>query len=206
MLGALLAALPARRIRSVVVVDQSSTDPSAQVARDFGAIVLHQASKGYGMACQRAVSHLESLPTRPDIVVFVAADGRYRPEDISLLLQPFCSDNAELVLGVPGGSTRRPAFSTRFALGLIRTIYGHAYSDLGTFRAIRFPALVAMGLADSGGGWNVEMQVKAIKLGLHIVEVEIASANIPFQKVKRRKQLAQSGSALFQIVRHATTR
>ncbi len=198
-----LRAIPARICRSTIVVDRASDDGTAQVADDAGAIVLREPTSGYGIACQRALAHLEALPKSPDIVVFINGDGANAPSDIPALLGPMLNDNAELVLGVRRVSRTSVGLHTRVVLGLIRTIYGHQYSDFSSFRAIRFPAAIAMGLADPGEGWHAEMQVKAIKLGLHIAEVPVSYRPIP---KPHRKRLAKAGRLLFQIIRHATTR
>ena len=163
-LGATLAALPARELRSVVVVDSASTDATALVARDAGAVLLHEPAHGYGAACRRAIGHLESLPRPPDVVVFLSSDGSDPPGEIPLLLEPIRSGSAELVLASPDRSERRRG--DRLALGLIGLLYRHQFADLGRFRAIRFPALVALGVSDRGEGWNTEMQVKALRFGL----------------------------------------
>jgi glycosyltransferase involved in cell wall biosynthesis len=202
-LGPVIAALPTRLFRSLVVVDNRSSDTTAQVARDAGAVVLHETRGGYGAACRRAVSHLEALPRPPDVVAFVAGNGSDDPNDLAALLRPI-GDNAELVIGVRHTVRALPA-RTRVSLGLIGLIYGHRFADLGPFRAIRFPALVALGLTDMGAGWQVEMQVKALKLGLHIVEVPVGSQH-PDRGALVRASVRQTGRELFQILRHATAR
>ena len=211
-LPTLLAGLPMRMVRSVVVVDNASRDATAQVARDAGAVVLRESRIGVGAACLRAVAHMAALPQPPDVVVFMAGDGSNHAGDLGMLIEPMRSDNAELVLGVRQRASGRSAAptSTRVALKLIRTIYRYEFEDLGSLRAISYPALVAMGMSDPGAGWNVEMQVTAIKLGLHIVEVPIAYAAGTARASTPRRKLAGSvgstGRVLFQILRHATVR
>src|SRR5436190_2110149 len=77
--------------------------PGRRVERDAGAVLLFEASVGYGNACRRAVAHLESLPRPPDVVVFLAADGSCDPADIAALLAPIREVGAELVIGVRRG-------------------------------------------------------------------------------------------------------
>ena len=207
----LLAAIPHRRVRSVIVVDNGSTDYTASVARDGGAIVVREARIGYGAACRAGVSHLGALPKPPDVVVFMAGDGTTDGSEVGVLLEPIARDNAELVIGVRSGGDRdRAGAGTRVALGLIGAIYRHQFEDLGPFRAIRFPALVALGMADPGTGWNVEMQVKALKLGLHIVEVAVSGRSAPpsdrSRVAKAVESVGTTGRMLFQIFRHATVR
>jgi hypothetical protein len=104
----------------------------------------------------------------------------------------------------------RPGAGARLALGLIGAIYRHRFGDLGPFRAIRLPALIALGMRDAGSGWAVEMQVKALKLGLRVAEVPVAVRAAPASDeplLRRcRDSVEATGRVLFQIVRHATAR
>lgn len=200
-----LATLPHRTIRSVVVVDNASTDATAQVGRDAGAIVLREPRVGYGSACLRAVAHLGALPKPPDAVVFMAPDGSDDPRDLPALIEPMRTDNAELVIGVRQG-TRRHAPEQRIVLGLIGAIYRHRFEDLSPFRAIRFPALIALALRDPTEAFHIEMQVKAIKLGLHIAEVPIGASTLRERAHAGSAAVTSAGRALFHILRHATSR
>ena len=210
-LGSVLSGLPMRRVRSVVVVDNASSDGTAQVGIDGGAVVLREPNVGYGAACRRALDHLEALPRPPDAVAFMAADGSHDPADLTSVLDPLSRDNAELVVGVRHVEGRvRSGARARVALGLISAIYRHRFEDLGPMRAIRFPALVALAMADRGDGWDVEMLVKAVKMGLHIVEVPVA--NRPREEAGSRgpRELIDSvgttSRVLFRILRNAAAR
>lgn len=207
-LGAALAALPARELRSAVVVDSASTDATSLVARDAGAVLLHEPSHGYGAACRRAIAHLERLPRPPDVVVFLSSDGSDDPADVARLLEPMRAGGAELVLTGrrPAAGEGKAGAGDRLALGLIGLLYRHQFADLGRFRAIRFPALVALGLSDRGEGWNVEMQVKALRFGLRIAEVTVESRGRPARAESMRASLSSTGRKVFQILRHATAR
>lgn len=211
-LGPTLAALPTRDLRSVVVVDNGSTDATALVARDAGALVVFEPAVGHGAACRRAISHLAALPRPPDAVVFLAPDSSDDPAAIPALLEPIRSGNAELVVAdrssAEGGSASR--VTERMALGLIGLIYRHQFADLSGFRAIRFPALVALGPTDRGSGWNVEMQVKALRFGLRIAEVPVRYRT-PFPPPGLRagglkSSVSSAGRMLLQILWHATAR
>ncbi|MEO6097313.1 MAG: glycosyltransferase family 2 protein, partial [Fibrobacteria bacterium] len=57
---------------------------------------------------------------------------------------------------------------------LVRWGWGVAYTDLGPFRAIRFASLKALGMADRDFGWTIEMQVKAVKVGLRVIEAPVS--------------------------------
>jgi len=209
-LGPVLAGLPVRLLRSVVVVDNASTDATAQVARDAGAIVLREPKVGHGAACQRAMAHLEVLPVPPDVVVFLPPDGSADPQEIPRLLEPIRTQNAELVIGVrerAGGGGAR--VGTRVVLRLMGAIYRHRFEDLGPFRAVRFAALVAMGMVDRGAGWDAEMQVKSVMLGLQVVEVPVTCRPTRRRQTRGREfvdKVGATGRSLFHIVRNATAR
>jgi glycosyltransferase involved in cell wall biosynthesis len=194
-LGQLLRDLPSRAIRSVVVVDRASTDRSAVIARDAGALVLYEQTRGYGAACQRAIAHFQTLPRVPDIVAFVPGDRPSVAAAVPQLVAPIAERGVELVLATDPG---KRALRDKLVTGLIETVYRHRWTGVGPVRATRFPALVALGMRDRGDGWDVEMLVRAVKLGLSCDEVAIPGAQPHPERV--------GGRALFHILRHATMR
>jgi len=207
-LGDVIAEIPARRRRSVVVVDYGSTDTTAQVALDAGAVVLRAPRSGYGSACRRAVDHLSGLPRPSDVVVFLAADGSDDPAEIDALVDPIAAGEAELVIGAR--NTKQHRVRRAVAVKLMRAIYRHQFEGLGPFRAIRLPALVALGLSDGGSGYSAEMQVKAVRLGLHILEVPVryrgpSGAEEPLS-ARVRQEVGSTTKVLFHIFRNATAR
>ena len=213
-LAAVIAAIPTQKVRTVVVVDNGSTDRSAQLAEDSGAVVVRETRIGYGAACLRGVYHLSTLPQPPDVVVFLPADGSCDPGEIPRLLAPLRESLFDLVIGSralgEGNQVALLKAKHFVATSLIHAIYGHRYTDLGPFRAIRYPALVALGMRDAGYGWLVEMQVKALKCGLRIAEVPVTYHAPDGRKtslgVKVKGTLGASTKAIFQIFRHSTAR
>lgn len=206
-LATTLAAIPRRRVRSVIVVDNGSSDSTALVARDGGAVVLRESKMGKGRAILRAIAHLEALPMPPDVVVLMAADGSDDPHDLPFLVEPLERDNAELVIGMRQGKPTRTPYA-RMVKQMLAAVYRVRFDDVGPYRAIRFPALVALSLTDRSDGVDVEMLVKAIKLGLHIAEVPIRPPDRgnPLGPRKPPRSLSTTGRAIFHIVRHSTTR
>jgi glycosyltransferase involved in cell wall biosynthesis len=194
-LGAVLAGLPHRRVRSVVVVDRASTDRTAEIARDAGALVLREPSGGYGAACLRAQAHFSALPRMPDVIVFLPADRPSAAPAIDALVAPIAERGSELVLGVEPG---RRHLGDKLVTGLIDTVYRHRWSGVGPVRAMRLPALIALGMSDRGDGWDVEMLVRAVKLGLACDEAEL-----PSDAAGEPTALAR---ALLHILRHSTMR
>jgi glycosyltransferase involved in cell wall biosynthesis len=194
-LRTLLRDLPHRAIRSVVVIDRASTDRTPDVARDAGALVLREPNGGYGAACQRAQAHFQALPRVPDVLVFVPADRPAATAAVLALVEPIVERGVELVLGVEHG---RRGVGEALVTALIDTVYRHRWSGVGPVRALKFPALVALGMRDRGDGWDVEMLVRATKLGLSCDEVQLPADAHRDPKVGSR--------ALLHILRHATMR
>ncbi len=205
-LGELLSRLPHRQVRTVVVVDNGSTDATSQIARDAGVVVLREPRGGYGAACLAAIAHLTSLPQPPDLVVFVPGDAAPDAGAVPALLAPFADDATELVIGVGA----RVGAADRAVHKLIGAVYRHRIHGAGGLRAIRYPALVALGMSDRGGGWDVEMLVRALKLGLQIVEVPLPGGGHGDARRGAGRSLADGaaarGRSLFHILRHATMR
>lgn len=177
-IGRVLDELPRPLIRRVVVADNGSKDGTSDAARAHGATVVHEPRRGYGSACLRALAALAGDP--PDAVLFLDADGSDDPAEAGSLLAPIAEGRADLVIGSrtrgarePGALTAQARFGNWLATGLLRAFYGVAWTDLGPFRAIRYPAYVALGMRDPDFGWTVEMQVRAARAGLRGVEVPV---------------------------------
>jgi glycosyltransferase involved in cell wall biosynthesis len=170
---------PARyHVREAVVVDNGSRDRTAAVARAAGATVIAEPRRGYGAACLAGLAHLRRDP--PDIVAFLDADHSDDPRQLSEILAPVLAGRAELVIGSrtlgehePGSLTALQQFGNRVASALLRLLFGLGATDLGPFRAIRWGALESLGMRDRDFGWTVEMQARAARAGLRVVEVPV---------------------------------
>lgn len=178
VIGLTLRAIPPSLYRSVVVADNGSTDRTAEIARQEGALVVTELERGYGAACLRA---LASLPDEIETVVFMQADLSETPSEAQLLLAPIIEGRADLVLGsrTTGNAARGsllPAqrFGNWLVTGLIRMLYGYRFTDLGPFRAVRLDALRRLNMRERNYGWTVEMQIRAIEEGLRIVEIPVS--------------------------------
>jgi glycosyltransferase involved in cell wall biosynthesis len=175
-----LAALPRSSVRRIVVADNGSTDATARVAREGGAEVVAAARRGYGSACLAGLAHLRHTGP-PDIVACVDADYSDHPEELPVVAAPILAGTADLVIGSRVlGRRERGALLPQARAGnfvaclLIRIFYGHRFTDLGPFRAVRWDALERIGMADPDFGWTAEMQVKAVRLGLRCAEVPVS--------------------------------
>ena len=177
-LPGLLRELSSTPVRRVIVVDNGSRDRTREVAREGGAVVVEEPRRGYGAACLRGIAECRHDP--PEVVAFLDADGADDPAELALLVAPIARDEADLVLGSrtldlarvePGALTPQARAGNFVATTLIRLLYGRTMTDLGPYRAIRWESLERLEMRDLDFGWTAEMQVKAIRRGLRIVEV-----------------------------------
>lgn len=160
----------------VIVVDNGSRDGTSAVARSLGATVVHENIPGYGNACQAALRALERV--EPDIVAFADGDGSNNVEKITTLLDPLIEGRADLVLErrIPvdnGALTILQRCGNYLVTKLIQLVWGHRYRDLGPMRAMVWSSLKGLNMRDRGYGWTVEMQVKALKHGMKILEIAL---------------------------------
>ncbi len=171
-----LAELPRQLVHEVIVVDNGSTDGTAEVARSAGARVVVEPTPGYGWAC---LSGLAALSPEVDTVAFMDGDHSDYPEDLPTLLEPIAEGRADLVIGSrtacaqAGSLTPHQRFGNRLACALMRWCFGVRFTDLGPFRAIRREALERLQMHDQAFGWTVEMQAKAARARLRVVEVPV---------------------------------
>ncbi|MFL6280416.1 MAG: glycosyltransferase family 2 protein [Vicinamibacterales bacterium] len=176
-IGALLEAIDRTAVRDVIVGDNGSRDATAAVARARGAQVVRVDERGYGAACAGA---LTAIADDVDIVLFMDADGSDDPAEIPLVLEPLLANRADLAIGSRalgiverGALTPQQRFGNWLATRMIALLYGHRYTDLGPFRAIRRDLLDRIAMRDRRYGWTVEMQIRALQLGARVVEVPV---------------------------------
>ena len=174
-LPTVLAGLPAGA--RVIVCDNGSTDGTPQIAAAAGAEVVHEPRRGYGSAILKGMEALRADP--PAIVVIWDGDASVDPQDLDALLRPIRDGQADMVLGDrttladPGALTPQQRWGNALATRLIGWRSGRYFADMGPFRAIRWEALTALGMRDPTWGWNVEMQMKAARGGMRVVEVPV---------------------------------
>lgn len=167
------------------MTDNGSTDRTAEVAREHGALVVHEDHRGYGAACLRGMAELASIGVADtDIVVFLDGDHSDHPEELIDLIAPIVAGEAEMVIGSralgkaePGALTPQQVHGNRLACWMMRVILRHRFTDLGPFRAIRWDALQSLEMRDRDFGWTVEMQMKAVRRGLRVSEVPVSYRN-----------------------------
>lgn len=174
-LPAVIHSLQNLGLTHIRVVDNGSTDDSVCQAQRAGAEVLEEPITGYGQACWRG---LQQIPEPIQWILFCDGDGS---DDLSQLPQFLgATSQADFILGnrratAQGRSTMTLTqnFGNWLATWLMGWGWGYRYQDLGPLRLIRRTALEAMQMSDRSFGWTVEMQVKAIELGLTIRELPV---------------------------------
>jgi glycosyltransferase involved in cell wall biosynthesis len=164
-----------------IVVDNGSTDDTAERARRHGAQVVYEPRRGYGQACLSGLQAIAAAqPTANDLVTFLDADASDDPGDLPALLRPLLVGEADLVVGSrvlgereSGALLPQQRVGNWLATRAIGRLTGVRFTDLGPFRALSWSTLCALQLRDRDFGWTVEMQLKAAAQGLRCVEVPV---------------------------------
>ena len=177
-LAPLLAEIPEAFATWVIVIDNGSTDATAQVAQQAGAIVVSEPIRGYGRACLTGLQTAANLGA--EIVVYMDGDGSDDPADLSMMLAPLIQNKADFVIGRRTSARAEPnTIATQARLGnwlvsgIIRLLYHVQVHDIGSFRAIRVADLLALEMREMTFGWPVEMVVKAARARYRVLELPI---------------------------------
>jgi glycosyltransferase involved in cell wall biosynthesis len=160
----------------VIVVDNDSSDRTAARAREAGARVV-AALRGYGRACAAGA---RAVSSECEIIVFLDGDGSDVPAFMSQLVEPIASGTHDFVIGSrtrgrreSGSMNFQQIFAGRIAGLILRLLYGVRYTDMCPFRAIRRGEFVKLHMREQTYGWNLEMQMKAARAGLRILEIPV---------------------------------
>jgi glycosyltransferase involved in cell wall biosynthesis len=155
-----------------IVVDNGSSDGSADLARAGGAVVVECAQRGYGAACHTGLDAATAA-----VVAFCDCDGSLDPADALRLAEPLAA-GADLVVG-----RRRPVVRAAWPLPARLANYTHArllrartgvrLSDLGPIRVARREALHALDIRDRRSGYPLETVVRAAQAGWRIDQVDV---------------------------------
>ena len=175
-LSRLLAEVPAGLAHQVIVVDNGSTDSTAEVARSGGAQVIDEPRRGYGFACAAGVEAAEG-----EVLVFMDGDGSFTPRELPGLLAPLAQQKADLVLGARMlddptlvAMPLPQRFGNQFFAWLLRQRFRLELTDLGPYRAIRRELLHDLDMQERTYGWPLEMIIKAALRHKRIIEVPVS--------------------------------
>ena len=164
-----------RGFERIRVIDNGSTDATAERASAAGAEVFNEPRCGYGRACRRG---LENIPHGVAWILFCDADGSDNLDDLDLMIA--AADDADFVLGnrfaTKAGRDAMPPvqrFGNQLVSKLIERGWGFRFADFGPMRLIRRCALETIDMRHHGFGWNVVMQIRALEAGFKIKEVPV---------------------------------
>jgi glycosyltransferase involved in cell wall biosynthesis len=173
-IGAVVRSVPWSEIAECIVVDNGSTDATAEMAREAGARVI-AAPRGYGAAMNAGVQAAVG-----EVLVFVDGDGADPVEEMARIAGPVERGEADLVLASrimgrreKGSMNGAQVFAAHLIGWMVRVLYGFRYTDMCAFRAIRRETVEKMKMCEMTFGWNLEMQIKAVKMGLRVHEVPV---------------------------------
>jgi glycosyltransferase involved in cell wall biosynthesis len=175
-IGGVVASIPRNRVERIIVADGGSSDGTADAARRAGAEVI-DAGRGYGRACLIGAQAAEQA----DIILFMDGDGADDPTAIGALTDPIHAGAYDFVIGSrahgqrePGSMASHQILAGVVAGALIKLLYGVRYTDMCAFRAIRRDKLLKLGMRELTYGWNLEMQMRAARMGLRVLELPVA--------------------------------
>ena len=175
-IGSVVRSMPWHQIAECIVVDNGSTDATAEAARAAGARVVNS-PRGYGAACAAGA---KAALAASDVLLFLDGDGSDDVSTMHQLVGPIESGDADFVIGSrmrgrseSGSLNGAQVFAAKLIGTIVQMLYGFRYTDMGPFRAIRRECLEAMQMREMTYGWNLEMQVKALKMGLRVVEIPV---------------------------------
>ncbi|HET7883411.1 MAG TPA: glycosyltransferase family 2 protein [Acetobacteraceae bacterium] len=176
-IAATVASLPRNTVDEIIVADSSSGDGTAAIARAAGARVVVIGERGYGRACAAGAA---AAGEGCGILLFLDGDGADRADLAELLVSPIRAGTHDFVIGSrvrgerePGAMSWHQVLAGRLAGWLISRLYDIRYTDMCAFRAISREALAQLVMRERGYGWNIEMQMKAARLGLRILEIPV---------------------------------
>ena len=155
-----------------IVVDNGSSDGSAEIAEGLGARVVREPRRGFGSAC------LAGLRAATEAVVcFMDCDGSLDPRDLPLVAEPVAAGRADLVVGerdaAPGAWPMHARLANRALALEVRRRTGLHLRDLGPMRAASRRLLLELGVTDRRFGWPLETVLRAEAAGWRILGVPV---------------------------------
>jgi len=172
-----VASVPPDIANEIIVVDNGSTDRTAEIAAAAGARVATEPERGYGRAFRTG---LRSISSDCEIVVFLDGDGSDYPEMMTRLVAPIIEGTHDFVISSRtrgrrerGSMNWHQVFAGYIVGFFLRLLYGVRSTDMGPFRAIRRDALERLNMREETYGWPLEMQMRAARAGLRTLEVPV---------------------------------
>jgi glycosyltransferase involved in cell wall biosynthesis len=175
--GGVIREVLAQNVDEVIVVDNGSTDRTAERAVEAGARVVSEPKAGYGRACAAGVA---AVHADADIICFLDGDGSDVPAFLSAVVTPVAAGQHDFVMGSrirgkrePGSMTPQQIVAGWLAGLLLKLRYGAQFTDMSPFRALPVPVLRSLDMSELTYGWNLEMQMKVAAAKLRILEIPV---------------------------------
>jgi glycosyltransferase involved in cell wall biosynthesis len=155
-----------------IVVDNGSTDGTADIALEHGALVVRASQRGFGAACWAG---LEAATA--DVIAFMDADASFDSVQLPRVVDPVIAGRVDLMMGSrqpePGAWPLHARLANRVLAFEIRRRSKVAVTDMGPMRAMHRMALIDLGMKDRRSGWPLEMVMRANRAGWRIDEVPV---------------------------------
>ena len=176
----LVEEIQAKITKKVLVIDNGSTDRTAEFAELAGAKVIHEKRKGYGSACLAGLRYVSLLPNTPKYICFFDGDGQSLVEDIPKVARAVLYGKKKYSQG-----TRMKDYNSRNCLDSLAQIANRFFgitlsfiwrqpvSDLGPLRCMRYSILSSLNMRSPGYGWTIEMSAKILKMGISHHEIPV---------------------------------
>ena len=177
-----VAEIPLEHVSEIILVDDSSTDATVELARELPLEVLwHPHQVGYGG--NQKTCYLQALHHGADVVVMLHPDGQYEPGLIPMMVAPILSGDADIVLGsrlaIPGaalaaGMPRWKLVANRFLTTIQNRIMGTSLSEAHTgYRAYSRELLLTVPFLRNSldFSFDSELLYQAAAFGFRISEV-----------------------------------
>lgn len=204
-LDILIGQLQNYRLGQILICDNGSTDDTKRIVEKCGATWVYEPRRGYGSACYAGLQHLS---TDCEIVIFLDADLSDDVSKLPNLVTPILDNDFDFVLGArvkslrESGSEKFPQRVANWLFPLLIKIgWGFKFADMGPFRAIRRSCLDAMEMQDRAFGWTIEMQIRAVELGLRIKEIPVPYRKRSMGQSKISGSLIGASRAAYWIIK-----
>ncbi len=200
-IGPVVAEVLAQGVGEVIVADGSSTDRTSERAEAAGARVI-DCGRGYGRACAMGAA---AAQPECDVLAFMDGDGADRPDQLAHLCGPILAGERDFVIasrtrGVrePGSMLWHQVLAGAVFGRMIGALYGVRYTDMCALRAISRDGLARLDMREMTYGWNIEMQMKAARAGLRLLEAAGALPGPRRRHLQGRRVRARHGPGRLQ--------
>ncbi|MFX0210623.1 MAG: glycosyltransferase family 2 protein, partial [Candidatus Hodarchaeota archaeon] len=169
----LIEEIRAKVTKKVLVIDNASTDRTAEFAEIAGAKVIHEKRKGYGSACLAGIRYFSLLPNPPEYICFFDGDGQSLVEDIPKVARVVLFGKKKYSQGTRMKDCNSKncldslaQIANRFFGVALSFIWRQPVTDLGPLRCMKYSVLSSLNMKSLGYGWTIEMSAKILKMGI----------------------------------------